>query len=303
MRRCLAAAALAVWAGCAARAQPYRFASPLLGAADVPAPALPGQRAASEPTDRPPTHRAHTAVASRRGTQAHRVGGWQADSQQGAIRSVSARGIETTMPVASAEVAAAITTEPYAREIVWSRLPAPHRDSSSLSGPAQTGGLGAAIQLPGLHEPADLRARVGQRDRREPFAVAMDWLGELGIHVDVWASEGPALVVWAQGKGKLAPPVEPARPGDLLVFDRVTDDTSADLVALVIGRDARGVTEFMYAGGGVIRRGFLDPTRPSVRRDIDGAIVNTFLRHGKRYPPKGTRYLAGELLAHVIHVR
>jgi hypothetical protein len=291
MRRCLAAAALALAAGCATRAQPYRFASPLLGAADVPAHAWPDQRATSEP-DAPRTRPPRPVIANRRG-QSRRVGGWQADSQQGAIRTVSARGIETTMPVASAEVASAIRSEPYAREVVWSRLPAPHLDSPG----------GAAIQLPGVREPADLRARVGQRDRREPFAIVMDWLGELGVHVDVWASEGPALVVWAQGKGMLAPPTEPARPGEILEFDRVTSDGSADLVALVIGRDARGVTEFMYAGGGVIRRGFLDPTRARTRRDIDGAVVNTFLRHGKRYPPKGTRYLAGELLSHVIHVR
>ena len=178
---------------------------------------------------------------------------------------MSAHGIETTMPVASAEVAAAIAQEPYAREVVWSRLPAPHRDSSSLSGPTQPGGLGSPIQLPGLREPADLRARVGQRDRRASFAIVMGWLGELGEPVEVWASEGPALVVWAQGNGKLAPATEPSRPGDVLVFDRVTGDASADLVGLVIGRDARGITEFVYAGGGVIRRGFLDPTRPSTR--------------------------------------
>ena len=306
MRVCLAAAAaLALAAGCAARTQPYRFASPLLGNADVPAHPLPGDRvAAPAPRTRPahPAHRARSAIASRRALP-HRVGGWQADSQQGAIRTMSAHGIETTMPVASAEVAAAIAQEPYAREVVWSRLPAPHRDSSSLSGPTQPGGLGSPIQLPGLREPADLRARVGQRDRRASFAIVMGWLGELGEPVEVWASEGPALVVWAQGNGKLAPATEPSRPGDVLVFDRVTGDASADLVGLVIGRDARGITEFVYAGGGVIRRGFLDPTRPSTRRDIDGKIVNTFLRHGRRYPPKGTRYLAGELLAHVIHVR
>jgi hypothetical protein len=72
------------------------------------------------------------------------------------------------------------------------------------------------------------------------------------------------------------------------------------LIAIAIARDANGVTEFIYAGGGVIRRGFVDPTRATTRRDLTGAAVNTFLRHGKQWPPKGTRYLAGELLAHVI---
>jgi hypothetical protein len=101
----------------------------------------------------------------------------------------------------------------------------------------------------------------------------------------------------------LAPPTEVAKPGDLLVFDRAVGDDNFDLVALAIARDARGVTEFIYAGGGVIRRGFFDPTRESSRRDVDGLILNTFLRHVRRLPPKGTRYLAGELLTHVVHTR
>jgi hypothetical protein len=99
----------------------------------------------------------------------------------------------------------------------------------------------------------------------------------------------------------LAGPTDIAKPGDLLVFDHALGDSTNDLVALVLARDARGVTEFLYPGGGVIRRGFLEPTRVSSRRDVDGLVLNTFLRHGTRWPPKGTRYLAGELLSHVIH--
>jgi len=53
----------------------------------------------------------------------------------------------------------------------------------------------------------------------------------------------------------------------------------------------------------VIRRGFMDRSRPAVRRDAHDRVVNTFLRHGKRWPAKGTHYLAGELIAHVIHTR
>ena len=76
-----------------------------------------------------------------------------------------------------------------------------------------------------------------------------------------------------------------------------------DLVAVVIGRDARGVAEMLYVGGGVIRRGFVDPARPSMRRDAAARVVNTFMRHGTRWPPKGTHYLAGELVSHVIRAR
>jgi hypothetical protein len=53
----------------------------------------------------------------------------------------------------------------------------------------------------------------------------------------------------------------------------------------------------------VIRRGFYDVSRARTRRDENGAIVNTFMRHGRLWPPKGTRYLAGELLAHVIRAQ
>jgi hypothetical protein len=87
------------------------------------------------------------------------------------------------------------------------------------------------------------------------------------------------------------------------VFDHVSSDAPSDLVALAIGRDARGVVEMIYAGGGVIRRGHVDPTRPRVRRDADDRVVNTFLRHGKRWPSPGTRYLAGELIALAIRIR
>jgi hypothetical protein len=87
------------------------------------------------------------------------------------------------------------------------------------------------------------------------------------------------------------------------VFDHVTSDDAADLVAIVLSRDARGVTEFVYVGGGVIRRGFVDASRPALRRDRDGAVVNTFMRHGRRWPAKGSHYLAGELLSAIIRTR
>ncbi|HEX5064055.1 MAG TPA: hypothetical protein VFV99_31985, partial [Kofleriaceae bacterium] len=150
-------------------------------------------------------------------------------------------------------------------------------------------------------EPADLRGLVGQRDSRDPYVIVLDWLDEVGIDIHPPETAGEPLVTWAQTAHMLAAPTDIAKPGDLVVFDRALGDDLFDLVAIVIGRDARGVTEFMYAGGGVIRRGFLDPTHASSRRDVDGLVLNTFLRHGKRWPPKGTRYLAGELLSHVIH--
>lgn len=261
----------AILAGCATRTTPYRFSSPMLGMADVPPESL---------YDEKPT---------KRRSAARRAGGWQADAQAGSIRVVSARGIETKMPEASAAAAQEIREERFATQPAWSQLPAPNRGSSAITG---------TITLP--REPADLRKLVGTRDKREPFTIVQSWLTTLGLHAD--GADGVSLVAWAADVGKLDAPTAPANAGDLLVFDRAVNDDAADLVALVIARDARGVTEFLYVGGGVIRRGFVDATRPKIRRDVDGAAVNTFLRHGKQWPPKGTRYLSGELLAHIIRL-
>jgi hypothetical protein len=284
------AAALALCAGCASRAQPYRFASPLLGAADVPAESLPGAKPASKAAK----------AGKRRAAPVRVAGGWQADAQQGSVRTVSAHGIDAKMPVASAEAASQVTQQGNARDVVWSRLPAPHR--GILVG-GEASGITGAIQLPHFREPSDLRALVGHRDKREPYAIVLSWLDELGIDIHPPATGGDDLVTWAQTANKLADPTDIAKPGDLLVFDYAVDDDMFDLVAIAIGRDARGVTEFIYVGNGIIRRGFLDPTRATSRRDLDGLVLNTFLRHGKRWPPKGTRYLAGELLSHIIHTR
>ncbi|MGE5187352.1 MAG: hypothetical protein ACM31C_35140, partial [Acidobacteriota bacterium] len=121
-----------------------------------------------------------------------------------------------------------------------------------------------------------------------------------GTSID--AASGPALVAWAESVGRAAAPTSDIAPGDLLVFDR-TEGEPADRVAIAIGRDARGVTELVYLAGGVVRRGFVDPRRPATRRDATGAVVNTFMRTGRLWPPKGTHYLAGELLSHIVHVR
>jgi hypothetical protein len=317
--RALPALVLAVAASaCAPRAQPYRFSMPMLGQADVPAETLRTQTIDPEalPAKKVIAHATATGGAPR----PKYAYGWQTDAQSG-IRTVSARGIELKQPEASAETAAAVISESAAaRPEWWAHLPAPHRSGSA----GVTGSLSAAtapsradqIRLAGAREPVDLRALVGTRDKREPFAIAMEWLAGMGITfaegetaVEMAASvvqsptDGPALVEWARSRGKLLAPTDTPVPGDVLVFDRATTGDAADLVAVVIGRDARSVLEYMYAGGGVIRRGYLDPSRPTTRRDLSGSIVNTFLRHGKKWPAKGTRYLAGELIVHVIRTR
>ena len=300
MRRTLAAAALAL-AACAPRGQPYRFASPMIGGADVPLPALPGAA--------PPAHRATIGIATA-----------AAPSHTTSARGVV--GIEAAPPpIASAAAADAV---PHTG-VVYSRLPAPNR-------------VPADEPLPAIHDPIDLRALVGRRTKADPFELAIGWETALGHHVplppEISARQtrseaarstaagraithaaavaddvalaglpGAQLLAWARDAGALHDLDTPPDPGDLLVFDEIESGADADLVAVVVARDARGVTELVYASGGVIRRGFVDANRPALRRDHDGLIVNTFMRTGRRWPPKGTHYLAGELLSHVLRPR
>lgn len=235
----------------------------MLGTAEVPPEPLPGEPEPPRKADRDP----------------RRV-------RAAAIRVVAAPPIREDSAAAAAAV---VADAPIARAEVRAQLRAPHLELDEPDEPA-----------PPVRVAADLRALVGRRDTRAPVAAALAWANQLDVRLE--GTTGPELVAWAEQAGRLAAPDAPDR-GDLLVFDRVFADASADLVAVVIARDERNVTEFLYLGGGVIRRGFVDASRPRVKRDHDHRIVNTFLRTGKRWPPKGTRYLAGELLAHVVRAR
>lgn len=190
-------------------------------------------------------------------------------------------------PIASAAAAAAIARTEVAR--TREALPSPHKPEAAP--PAR----------PRPRTPIDLHDLVGRREPREPTVVALEWARELGLHAD--AVTPAELIAWAERTHRLHGAGELPAPGDLLVFDRTRGADAADLVAVVIARDARNVIEMVYVAGGVVRRGFVDASRPALRRDRDGAIVNTYLRHGKQSPPAGTHYLAGELLAHVVSSR
>lgn len=274
-------------------AQPYRFSSPLLGRADVPPPALPGPE--RKPLNAPASRSATRTASASPKPRAHYAYGWQVDAQAG-IRVASAKGIELSVPEASAQSADAVTKS----GVVYSRLPSPNKPAAS--------GVTTAIDLPGLahiREAVELRGWVGRRDKRRSVDALLDWLVDLSLADDALAAaETEAEVVaWATQHGVLLAPTQTTKPGDVLVFDRATTEAPSDLLGLVIGRDDRGVTEFVYLAGGVIRRGFVDVTRASARRDLRGNVINTFVRHVRRMPPKGTRYLAGELLSGVIRLR
>jgi hypothetical protein len=143
---------------------------------------------------------------------------------------------------------------------------------------------------------------VGARDPRDPEAAAIAWARELGAPLPAAIDSGARLVAWAAEVGRLLPATAAPAPGDLLIFDRARSDAAADLIAIAVARDPRGAAEIVYLGGGVVRRGRVDGTRPRVARDRTGATLNTFLRHGDRWPPPGSRGLAGELVAHVVRL-
>lgn len=253
-------AGLLLIAACGAHARSLRFASPMIGGADVPEAPL---RRTERPEARQPSVARTDAMPP------------------------EAPGEVAVKPIRVASAAAADAVVASSHGVVLSRLPAPHR--------------AADAPLPAVREPADLRKLVGFRDKRDPLVTVFGWARDLGA--DIAATGGPALVEWAGGANRLAAPTDVANPGDLLVFDDTDSDLPADLVAIAVARDARGVTEFIYSAGGVIRRGFVDARRPALRRDREGQVVNTFMRAGKRWPPKGTHYLAGELLGHVVRAR
>ena len=169
--------------------------------------------------------------------------------------------------------------------VVLSRLPNPHRDR-----PAPT---------PPIDRVDDARGLVGRRDPRPPLVAALAWSTQLCGRPAPAVADPTALVTWAQAAAAWRA-VPAVAPGDLIVFDRAVRGARASLVAVALGRDARGVVEVLYLGAGVVRRGYFDVARPRVRRDGAGRVVNTALRHGRDQPPKGTRFMAGELFAGVI---
>lgn len=150
---------------------------------------------------------------------------------------------------------------------------------------------------------AGLRALVGGRDEQSSHVqFALATLSGLGAGLDPRlrnADDGPALRDLAAERGALIIDAETAvtrpRLGDLLLFDRVVAEEPASLVAVAISTDSRGVVEFIYLARGVVRRGFLDRAHPTDKRDADGRVLNTFVRHSDGTDPAGTRYLAGEL--------
>jgi hypothetical protein len=95
-----------------------------------------------------------------------------------------------------------------------------------------------------------------------------------------------------------------AQPGDVVLFDTrgtAPQPRCADHVGL-IESVVDGRITFVEARGGRVRRSFVDPTHPDLRRDAHGHITNTFLRPKAIDDPAGARYFAGDMLCAVVRL-
>jgi len=260
--------------GCAVRATPYRFAGPMVSAVSLDEVAEHGRARAYDDGIGPGDVRVVDLPGAPGRTDVPATASIDAD---GSWRVVS----ENLLGDGDGAVI--------------SRLPARHHEPKPKAGVA-------AIDLTLVSEAADLRELVGRRDGRTDVAFALAAAASLGGKPPAGIAaitDGPALVE-AAADALVAVGEASPRVGDLLIFDRAEGNEPASRTAIVIAQDDRGVYEIIYVSHRIVRRGFVDPARPTTKRDADGRVVNTFLRDGDDHPPKGTKYLAGELLAHVL---
>ena len=109
-----------------------------------------------------------------------------------------------------------------------------------------------------------------------------------------------ALHAWCVASDRM---VEEPAPGDLVFFDDTWDrdddgrrNDSLTHVGVVVDIDSAGRVHFIHVGSRKIKEGVLDREHPGDRRDASGAPLNSPLRVRRRRDPRGTRYLAGQLL-------
>ncbi|HTM20405.1 MAG TPA: hypothetical protein VL172_07860 [Kofleriaceae bacterium] len=178
---------------------------------------------------------------------------------------------------------------------VYDVIPPPQRQP----GPQRQAPLAPA----GLDD--ELRALVGLRQktatqldfvRSALAAIGSPYQGDLGTVTD-----GPALAALAQARGALATDAMPHR-GDLLLFDDVVPGHPASLIGVVVAVDARGVIEFIHLTRGIVRRGYLSPSYPHLKRDGDGRVLNVILRQEHGEGEAGAGDLAGDLFSAYVRL-
>ena len=141
-----------------------------------------------------------------------------------------------------------------------------------------------------------------RRPSDEGAALVVAKLHDAGFR---FGTDGSTRALWGYMtvSHKMVQPLS-ARPGDVLFFDTDGPDErpsceSTDHAGVVdrVGGDGR--IAFIEARGGTVRTSYVDPTRPTLRRDARGHIANSFLRPKRVADAPGTRYFAGEMLCGV----
>jgi hypothetical protein len=130
-------------------------------------------------------------------------------------------------------------------------------------------------------------------------------LHRAGLH---FGTDGSTRALWGylRTSQRMVAPAE-ARPGDVLFFDvwgTAAEPACADHAGIVESVDRDGRIGFIELRGGRVRRSFVEPGRPTVRRDPGGRVLNTFLRPKLVGEPPGARHFAGEMIcgaARVVH--
>jgi hypothetical protein len=157
--------------------------------------------------------------------------------------------------------------------------------------------------------PRQARPRGGIRGRSEASDFVVAALQDAGLR---FGTDGSVAALW----GYLASshiPVAPAaaRPGDVLFFQtRVpasarpgTGCDTPDHVGIVSTVDPDGRIGFVEARDRQVRRSYVDPEHPRLRRDGADRVMNSFLRPKRIDDPPDMPAFAGEMLCAAVRAR
>jgi hypothetical protein len=170
------------------------------------------------------------------------------------------------------------------------------------STPVQTRRLPASV-----FQAARLEARTYRptAHRDEGAALVEQSLHRAGLRFGTDGTTGALWRYLSSAHRPLAP--AQTRPGDVLFFETRAgwdppDCERADHAGVVESVAADGRIGFWEARGGQVRRSFVDPRRPTLRRTEHGEIANSFLRAKSVDDEPSARYFAGEMLCGVVRV-
>jgi hypothetical protein len=144
---------------------------------------------------------------------------------------------------------------------------------------------------------------AGMRGQSEASDFVVTALQDTGLR---FGTDGTIASLW----GYLHTSHDAVRPrmvetGDVLLFQThvpVEDGCRApDHAGIVSTVDRDGRITFYEARDGRVRRSYVDPSRPRLRRDRSGRLLNTFLRPKQIGDPVEDPIFAGEMLCAAIH--